>query len=219
MEKNNKIVIIDYQLGNLFSVKHACVKVGLDPIVTYNKKDLQRANAIILPGVGAFGDAMKNLKRLDLISPLKDKVQMGIPLVGICLGLQLLFEESEEYGLNRGLGLINGSVRKFANSFNNIKIKVPNIGWNTIYNNNLEAFPNSPLKDLDQNSFMYFVHSYYAKPDYKKDILSYTNYEGFEYCSSIQRENIYAFQFHPEKSGKSGLKIYENIKTICYDTK
>lgn len=212
MKNNNDIVIIDYQLGNLFSVKHACVKVGLNPIVTSDKKDILKASILILPGVGAFGDAMENLKKLDLISPIKDKVKMGIPIFGVCLGLQLLFEESEEHGINRGLGIIKGTVKKFPSSIDNRKIKVPNTGWNTIYNKNIEEWNNSPLNSLDQNSYMYFVHSYYAKPENANDVLTLTNYEGLEYCSSIKKDNICAFQFHPEKSGKGGLKIYNNIK-------
>lgn len=212
MKSNNEIVIIDYQLGNMFSVKHACVKVGLNPKITSNKKDILEANALILPGVGAFGDAMENLKRLDLIRPLIDKVKMGIPLFGICLGLQLLFEESEEHGINKGLGLIPGIVKKFSSSIENRKIKIPNTGWNTIYNKNTEEWNNSPLNTLDQNSYMYFVHSYYAKPENTNYILTSTNYEGFEYCSSVKKDNICAFQFHPEKSGKNGLTIYNNIK-------
>jgi len=212
MKNNNDIVIIDYQLGNLFSVKHACVKVGLNPIITSDKKDILKASILILPGVGAFGDAMENLKRLDLVSPLKDKVKMGIPLFGICLGLQLLFEESEEHGTNKGLGLIPGTVKKIPFSIENRKIKVPNTGWNTIYNKNVSEWNNSPLNSLDQNSYMYFVHSYYAKPANANDILTLTNYDGLEYCSSIKKDNICAFQFHPEKSGKNGLEIYNNIK-------
>lgn len=212
MKRNNDIVIIDYKLGNLFSVKHACVKVGLNPIVTSEKKDIVNAQAIILPGVGSFGDAMKNLEKLDLIYPLKDIVEKGIPLFGICLGLQLLFEESEEHGINKGLGFVKGTVNKFDNTINNKKIKVPNTGWNTIYSNNIEKWNDSPLKSLNQNSFMYFVHSYYVRPENVNDILTLTNYEGLEYCSSVRKDNICAFQFHPEKSGKNGLKIYNNIK-------
>lgn len=218
MKNNNEIVIIDYQLGNMYSVQHACLNVGLKPIVTSDRNILLKAEAIILPGVGAFGDAMKNLEKLDLINPLKDKVEMGTPLFGVCLGLQLLFEESEEYGISKGLGFINGSVKRFSNSINNKEIKVPNIGWNTINNYNLEKWNNSPLRSLDQNSYMYFVHSYYAQPTDSEDILALSNYEGFEYCSAVKKDNICAFQFHPEKSGKKGLKIYENIKTIYYDS-
>lgn len=215
--KNNDVVIVDYQLGNLFSVKHACMRVGLNPIVTFDKKIVLNAKAIILPGVGAFGDAMKNLEKLDLISPLRDKVQMGIPLFGVCLGLQLLFEESEEFGTYKGLGFIHGTVKRFSNKINERKIKVPNIGWYPIYNNNFEKWNDTPLNGLKQNSFMYFVHSYFVKPENKNDILTLTNYEGLEYCSSIKKDNICAFQFHPEKSGTDGLIIYNNIKITLYD--
>jgi imidazole glycerol-phosphate synthase subunit HisH len=217
--KNNRIVILDYNLGNLFSVKHACLKVGLNPLITSNKNDLLDANAIILPGVGAFGDAMKNLDKLDLISPIKDIVQKGIPLIGVCLGLHLLFEESEENGNNKGLGLIKGVIKRFPKNIENRNIKVPNIGWNTIFSNNDNKWNNSLLNNLEQNSFMYFVHSYYALPEETNDILTLTNYDGFEYCSSIQNENISAFQFHPEKSGPQGLEIYNQIKNKYYDTK
>lgn len=219
MGNNNNIVVIDYKLGNLYSVKQACIKADLNPIITSDKQVLLNARNIILPGVGAFGDAMTNLKKLDLIGPLKDKVATGIPLFGICLGLQLLFEESEESGANKGLGLIKGTVKKFSKLFNNRKIKVPNIGWNTIYNRNIQSWKYTPLDNLEQNSFMYFVHSYYVKPEYENDILTRTNYEGFEFCSSIKKDNICAFQFHPEKSAESGLKIYRNIKNIYYDAK
>ena len=209
---NEDIVILDYKLSNLFSVNHACLHVGLKPKVSSNKKDLLNAKAIILPGVGAFGDAMKNLEKLDLISPLITKVQMGVPLFGICLGLQLLFEESEEFGFHKGLGLIKGEVKKFPNKINMNKIKVPNIGWCKIYNNNINKWDDTLLEGVEQNSFMYFVHSYYVSPEQNEDILTLTNYEEFEYCSSVKKGNISAFQFHPEKSGEIGLSIYNNIK-------
>jgi len=212
MKNNNEIIIIDYNLGNLFSVKHACLKAGLIPRITSDKKEIFAANALILPGVGAFGDAMENLKKLDLICPLKDKVKMGTPLFGICLGLQLLFEESEEHGINKGLGFISGTVKKIRNNIDSKRIKVPNTGWNKIYNHNKEEWNNSVLNSLEEGSYMYFVHSYYVKPENANDILTLTKYEGLEFCSSIKKDNISAFQFHPEKSGNEGLKIYNNIK-------
>jgi len=216
--KNNNIVIVDYQLGNLFSVKHACLKVGLNPIISSDKNDLINAKAIILPGVGAFGDAMKNLEKLDLIAPLRDKVNTGIPLIGVCLGLQLLFEESEEYGINKGLGMIKGVIKRFPNLFNGRKIKVPNIGWNTIFHEDNNKWEGTLLSHIEQNSFMYFVHSFFAEPQNSKDVLATTDYNGIKYCSAIKKGNIYAFQFHPEKSSTNGLKIYENIKKIYYDS-
>ena len=219
MKEKNNIVIIDYQLGNLFSVKHACLNVGLNPVITSDRDEINDAKIIILPGVGAFGDAMKNLQKLDLIYPIKDKIQSGTPFFGICLGLQLLFEESEEHGKNKGLGIFSGVIKKFESSFKDKKVKVPHVGWNTIYSKNPHDWVNTPLQDVNENAFMYFVHSYYALPDNESDILSFTNYEDYEFCSSIKKNNVYAFQFHPEKSGKCGLNIYENLKLIYYDTK
>jgi len=219
MNKDIDVVIIDYMLGNLFSVKHACIHVGLIPHVTFEKDIIKKAKAIILPGVGAFGDAINNLNKLDLKSPIIDFVQSGKPLFGICLGMQLLFEESEEFGNNKGLGLIKGSINKFPSVICNKKIRIPQIGWNSIYNSKKNKWANTALKSIEQNEFMYFVHSFYAKPNNVNEILSYTNYEGFEYCSAITKDSIFATQFHPEKSGEKGLKIYSNLRQIIYDSK
>jgi len=219
MKEKNNIVIIDYQLGNLFSVKHACLKAGLNPVITSNRNEINDANILILPGVGAFGDAMLNLQRLDLVNPIKDKIQSGTPFFGICLGLQLLFEESEEHGTNKGLGIFSGVIKKFDSTFRNNKVKVPHVGWNTIYSKNVNGWVNTPLQGVNENAFMYFVHSYYALPDNESDILSFTNYEGYEFCSSVKKNNVHAFQFHPEKSGTCGLNIYENLKLFYHDTK
>lgn len=208
------ITIVDYHLGNMFSVKHACVKAGLNPIIASAKDDILKAQALILPGVGSFGDAMKNLESLDLINPIKDKIQMGVPLFGICLGLQLLFEESEELGSHKGLGLIKGIVKKFPKEINQQKIKVPNIGWISIYNDKTDEWVDTPLQGMHNNLYMYFVHSYYVIPENSKEVLTRSNYEGLEYCSSIKKDNIYAFQFHPEKSGEEGLKLYKNFKNL-----
>ncbi|MGE5351533.1 MAG: imidazole glycerol phosphate synthase subunit HisH [Ignavibacteriales bacterium] len=212
MKENNTkdVIVIDYKLGNLFSVKHACLHVGLNPIVTSDKEIIRNAKAAILPGVGAFSDAMHNLEKLDLVAPIKELVDKNIPLMGICLGLQLLFEESEEFGKSKGLGLIKGLVKKFPTFINSKKVRVPNIGWNTIYHPDSENWNNSPLTGIKQNSYMYFVHSFYVDPENKADILSLTKYEEIEYCSSINRGNIFATQYHPEKSSALGLEIYKN---------
>lgn len=206
-----KVVIIDYQLGNLFSVKQACDVVGLQSIVSSDKNDINAADAIILPGVGAFKEAMYNLKELDIIEPMKDFAQSGKPLFGICLGLQLLFTESEEFGSKGGLDLINGYVKKFTNSKTlNKNAKVPHIGWNKIIECN-KPFGLTPLNEISNNEFMYFVHSYYVEATNPNIILSQTIYEGVDFCSSILfNTNIFATQFHPEKSGKLGVSIYKN---------
>ena len=205
-----EVVIIDYNAGNLFSVEHACLQVGLSIVVSSDKKVIESAKAIILPGVGAFNDAMNNLKKLDLISPLKDKVGSGTPLLGVCLGLQLLFTESEEFGSHKGLDLIEGSILKFPNQIHGNQIKVPQIGWNKIYANDKSNWVESPLNTIPEGEFMYFVHSYFANPSNKSEITTLTEYEGIEYCSSILKNNIFATQFHPEKSAKWGIEVYKN---------
>ena len=207
---DKKIIILDYQLGNLFSVKQACDTVGLNSRISSDKKDIAIADAIILPGVGAFKEAMSNMHSLDLVEPLKDFVASGKPLFGICLGQQLLFTESEEFGSSKGLDFIQGTIKKFPSfkGSNNL-IKVPQIGWNHIYKKSVE-WVDSPLSGIKQNAYMYFVHSYYVDPASEQNILTLTNYSGIEYCSSVIRKpNIFATQFHPEKSGKPGVGVYE----------
>jgi len=206
----SKIIIIDYNLGNLFSVQHACTSLGLDAQISQNIDDIINAEAIILPGVGAFKEAMNNLERLNLIAPILEHVNAGKPFFGICLGLQLLFTESEEFGNRKGLNLIPGKVLKFPNEVNDKKLIVPQIGWNTIVSKENKGFKDTPLEGIKDHEFTYFVHSYYVSPDNQKDTLTVTNYEGHIYCSSIIKKNIFATQFHPEKSGVEGLKIYKN---------
>jgi glutamine amidotransferase len=202
-----KIGIIDFKLGNLFSVEQACKTVGLEVQITSDPNEILSFDGIILPGVGAFGDAMSNLNGLDLVTPIKDFVDSGKPFMGICLGFQLLFSESEEFGDNKGIGLLDGEVRRFDNTFNS-KMKVPQIGWNKIYSDS--NWGDTPLAHVTNNEFMYFVHSFYVQPAKNDFVLTKTNYEGKEYCSSIKKDNIFATQFHPEKSGELGIEIYRN---------
>ena len=192
-----KIAIVDFEGGNLFSVIQACKTIGLNPFITHNYQEILKSDGLILPGVGSFPHAMKVLNKKDLVSPIKDFISSNKPFMGICLGFQLLFSESDEFENSKGLDIIQGSVKKF--NFKNKKIKVPQIGWNKIYKKN--NWDNSPLRHVKQNEYMYFVHSYFVLPNNEKDILSLTNYEEFEYCSSIKKNNIFATQFHPEKSG------------------
>ena len=202
-----KIAIIDYQLSNLFSVKHAFDYLKINSEITSDKSTLSRVDAAILPGVGAFGDAMDNLKKLDLIDPIKEFIRSGKPFMGVCLGMQLLFSESEEFGIHQGLNIVKGKVKKFSNA--DKPIKVPQIGWNQILkaDNN---WNNSPLESIKSGEFMYFVHSYYVVPKDPSVILSETIYEDIGYCSSILKDNVFAAQFHPEKSGQEGIKIYRD---------
>jgi imidazole glycerol-phosphate synthase subunit HisH len=207
-----KVAIVDYEAGNLFSVQQACKTVGLDPIITNTPEELINADAIVLPGVGAFGDAMNNLHRLDLIQPLREFVVCGKPFLGICLGMQLLFSESEEFGNNKGLNFIEGTVKKFPpKNKNNELIKVPQIGWNKIFSKSTKeiSWQGTPLEPIINGEFMYFVHSYYASPSNENQILALTNYCGVEYCSAVIKDNIFATQFHPEKSAIEGIKIYQ----------
>ncbi len=215
MSNQKKVVIIDFQLGNMFSVMHACEKLKLSAVISSSKEDILRADAMILPGVGAFQDAMENLKELDLIEPIKGGVKSGKPLFGICLGMQVLFEESEEFGINKGIGLIEGAIKRFPNEINGNRLKVPQIGWNKVLMpSNGSNWMDSPLAVLKNGDYQYFVHSYYASPKKEEVKLSITNYDGFEYCSSIKKNNIFATQFHPEKSGEYGINIYKKWAQI-----
>ena len=213
MEKSDKkIAIIDYRLGNLFSVKHMCKHLGYDAVITSDKDVLMQSDYAILPGVGAFGDAMTTLKKSDLISPIHDFIQSGKPFMGVCLGLQLLFSESDEFGSNKGLNVIEGSTRKFPSKDTNGNIlKVPQIEWNTIEIADHEKAEKSPLKNRKTGDFMYFVHSFFVVPEKRDHLLTTTTYGGLTYCSSIIKDNLFACQFHPEKSGQLGIDIYRNF--------
>jgi len=201
-----KIGIINYGLGNLFSIKSACNQVGMKGIIVDEKKDLLNSDAIILPGVGAFNVAMDKIKKKKLNVFIKEFVKTGKPIIGICLGMQLFFDRSHENISTQGLGLIQGDV-KFFNLSNSL-----NIGWYSIKKKRDEKILNS-IKNL---SHMYFVHSYFCDPKDKNNVLTISNFSKIDFCSSIKFKNIYGFQFHPEKSGENGLKIYYNLKELLY---
>jgi imidazole glycerol-phosphate synthase subunit HisH len=203
--KNNKISvgIINLEFHNLFSIYHAVKSLGYNVKVFNLKQKNYNSDILILPGVGSFNFAMKKIKSNNIDNNIKEYLEKKKLLFGICLGMQLLFEESNEFTITKGMGLIKGNVEKFSNK----KFKVPHIGWERIIktrNTNL----------LNVNDHYYFVHSMYCKPQNKKTTLSLTNYQGFSYCSSIHVKNIFATQFHPEKSGLSGLKILNNMKKL-----
>lgn len=207
------VAIIDYGMSNLFSVHQACLYVGLSPIITNDPEVIAGSSAVILPGVGAFQYAMKQLEQAKLVEPIKEFVSSGKPFMGICLGMQLLFSESDEFGTNKGLGIIEGNIRKFENSDDSKeRFKVPQISWNTIQPaaNSGINWKVTPLNNINEGAYMYFVHSFYAFPSNPKVELSTTEYGGKSYCSSVLADNVFATQFHPEKSAQEGLKIYEN---------
>jgi glutamine amidotransferase len=198
-----KIVIIDYGMGNLRSVQKGFERVGFEASVTRNKREISGTSAIVLPGVGAFKDCMENLERYGLIDLIIRSIEKGKPYLGICLGLQILFSESEEFGNRKGLDLIKGKVVRFQPDHEH---KVPHMGWNTI-----EMEREVPLlQGLKSGDFFYFVHSYYACPDGEAWNSTVTQY-GIPFVSSIWKENIFATQFHPEKSQQKGLRILENF--------
>lgn len=215
--KNINITIIDYDNGNLESVYRACEYTGMNAKISNKEKDILDSDALILPGVGAFGEAMVNLKKTNLSESIYDYKKTGKSIIGICLGMQLLLNKSEESPGIKGLGLIDGECINFANYLKTNE-KIPQIQWNTIYSTNQDIFEyDSPLRNIHQNEYMYFVHSYFAKPKNKNDILCLTKYSEVEYCSGLKKDNIIGFQFHPEKSGNKGLEIYNNIKNIILE--
>jgi glutamine amidotransferase len=205
----NRVAIVDFHLGNLFSVQQACAKVGLSAVITSERRVVDEADAVILPGMGAFGDAMDNLRSLGLVEALCEIPASGRPLIGLCLGLQLLMRESEEFGRHRGLGLIDGTVQRFAPTKSGIK--VPQIGWNRVHPPHPAAWQGTPLEGQPDGVYMYFVHSFYVTPAEGAVVSATTSYGGLSYCSAVSTGTIHAYQFHPERSGPAGLAIYRQI--------
>jgi glutamine amidotransferase len=201
------ISIIDYGMGNLRSVEKGFLKVGVDVKVTSRPEDIESADGVVLPGVGAFKDCMKELENLDLIEATVNAINKGKPYLGICLGLQVLFSESEEFGKCRGLDIFRGKVVKFEFGVQSQEsgLKIPQMGWNVI---NIRK--DNPLYEgIPDKSYFYFVHSYYV-------IVATTTDYGVEFTSSVWKDNIFAVQFHPEKSQDLGLRLLKNFGSIVY---
>jgi imidazole glycerol-phosphate synthase subunit HisH len=198
------IAIIDYGMGNLHSVSKAVERLGYEAVVTADAKEIMEADGAILPGVGAFGDAMQNLKNTGLEEVTKFYAASGKPLLGICLGMQLLFSESEEYGPHEGLGLLPGKVIRFKGDY-----KVPHMGWNK-----LSFLQDSPLVKGLQEGHVYFVHSFHAKPEQSSDLLSTSDYHQ-PVTAIVGRANVYGMQFHPEKSGELGMGLLRNFLALA----
>ena len=207
-----KIAVIDYKMSNMFSIKNALDSVGLNSQITSDPKSILKADGAVLPGVGSFPEAMHQLNDLDLIDIIKKFIASGKPFMGICLGFQLLFTESEEFDHSNGLGIIEGSVDDLSRKLTSEP--VPHVGWNKVINqkflNQQKTGPTSKIV-FDENDYYYFVHSYFVNPKNMNDVLTLTRYGGHEFCSSIATGNVFACQFHPEKSGPQGLNLLNNF--------
>lgn len=200
------VVIVDYGMGNLRSVQKGFEKVGARAVVSRDQEEIARADHLVLPGVGAFPECMNNLAALDLVEPIVDFIRAGRPFLGICLGLQLLLDESEEFGIHEGLKIMPGKVRAFDR---NMGLKIPHMGWNeVVFRKQVPVF-----QGIENGSFFYFVHSYYVDPENGADIAAETEY-GITFTCAVARENIFAVQFHPEKSQEKGLRILRNFARL-----
>ncbi len=207
-----RVAVIDYGMGNLRSVQKGFERVGVNAEVTRNPDMIAAAAGVVLPGVGAFGACMENLGKYELIDAVLRAIESGRPFLGICVGLQLLFEESEEYGPVEGLGVLRGRCKRFPQS-EDPDYRVPHMGWNQ-----LDKRTPSPLLDgVDDGAFVYFVHSYYAESDDPGVVAASTTY-GVDFVASVARDNVYGCQFHPEKSQSIGLKILENFGRIVKES-
>ena len=200
------IAIIDYGAGNLQSVKKAFDFIGAESVITDNPEVINACDRVLLPGVGSFGDAMDSMAKSGLVETVKQNALSGKPFLGICLGLQLLFEESEESPGVKGLGIFKGKIKKLSPDMG---LKIPHIGWNSLeIKQKVTLFKNVP-----ENSYVYFVHSYYLHAEDENDIATITNY-GIDFHSAVGKNNIFATQFHPEKSGDVGLQILKNFASM-----
>ncbi len=204
------IAIIDYGMGNLRSVEKGFFKLGVDAKVTNRPEVIEKADGVVLPGVGAFRECMRELTNLKLIDAVVNSIKKNKPYLGICLGLQVLFSEAEEFGRCRGLDIFKGTVLKFPDS----KLKVPHMGWNEIK----KQKDNPLLEGIEDKAYFYFVHSFYVAPEDNTIVLATTDY-GIEFTSMVWKDNIFAVQFHPEKSQTTGLRLLENFGKIVNTSK
>lgn len=200
------IAIIDYGVGNLFSLRSSLAAIGADAVVTGNIQEIRNAEKIILPGVGAFGDAADKLEKTGLAKVVKEEADGGKPILGICLGMQLLFDKSYEYGEHDGLGLIHGEIRPIEEVIPK-DYKIPHIGWNAL---NFKGEKSRIFKYINDGDFVYFVHSYYGTKC-EKNVTATAEY-GVPLTASVEKDNVFGCQFHPEKSGKVGLNI---LRAFC----
>lgn len=205
------IGIIDYDAGNIRSVEKALTYLGEESVVSRDPETLFKADKVILPGVGSFGDAMENLHKYGLVSVIRDMIKEGKPFLGICLGLQLLFESSEESPGVDGLGILKGRILRIPAAQG---LKIPHMGWNSLHLQNQGRL----FRDIPEEAYVYFVHSYYLKAEEPEIVKAVTSY-GTEIHASVEKDNVFACQFHPEKSSQTGLKILENFAKLDREVK
>lgn len=205
-----KIALLDYSIGNVKSISNAIENLGGNVSLTDKRDEILNADGVILPGVGAFAKGMENLAEHNLIDIIHEFAATGKPFLGICLGMQLLLEESEEFGITKGLGLIKGRVVKLPVRENS-NDKLPHISWNEIIEPSEGRWKNTILEGIENKSDCYFVHTFVASPEDENDILTTTPYGGIQFCSAVQHKNVYGTQFHPEKSSTIGLNILKNF--------
>jgi len=207
-----RVAIVDYGMGNLYSVQRACAHVGLDSFLTSSPREVLEANAVVLPGVGGMPEAMRILDDSGLSDAIRESAARGTPLLGVCLGLQLLMSHGSEFRPHRGLGLIEGEVVRFEGvDPTGSALKVPHIGWSGISPADGGRWITPMLNDVPRGGLMYFVHSYYVRPVNSEIIAAKARYGSVEFCAGVSRGNIFACQFHPERSGPTGLLIYRNF--------
>lgn len=208
----SNIVIIDYGMGNLKSIQRGLKKVGVTVKLSSDPEVISKADRLVLPGVGAFKAGMHGLKKNGFVDAIYKFVETGNPLLGICLGMQMFLDESEEHGKHQGLGLIPGVVKKIPeNDQDKFKRKIPHIGWTALYPYKNKEWQDSYLEEIIQGEYFYFVHSYMSVPDEASNVLAQCEYEGLRITAAIQRDNITGLQFHPEKSCESGLGILKQF--------
>ena len=212
----NKITVIDYGMGNLLSVRRAFEQVGAEVILTADPEQVRQAERLVLPGVGAFGDGMAALEQRGLSDAIREAAGRGVPLLGICLGAQMLLDASEEFGTHQGLGLIPGQVQAIpAQGSDGNELKVPHMGWADLHPANQQHFDNPLLAHTAQGSAVYFVHSFQAHPVDGSDLAAVCDYAGNRLSAMLHRNNVYGCQFHPEKSGPVGLNILQQFVELA----
>ncbi len=208
------IAVIDYDVGNVKSIINALTKVGARALLSRDRDEILAADGVVLPGVGAYSHGMEKLQTYELVTIIEELAASDKPLLGICLGMQMLFEHSSEFGKTQGLGLIPGEVVGLKVLDSRYK-KIPHVSWNELHEPELGRWESTILDGINQQEDMYFVHGFVACPSERENILSTTTYSNNEFCSSVKRGNIYGCQFHPEKSSIEGLRVIRNFVGIC----